>query len=268
MPLTPFQSQIALLLASNRSLDSYLAGGAALHFSPQSIRYSNDLDYFHDSVERVASAFNDDKKTLEASGYIVVTEMQQPGFIRARVSADKEVTKIEWSHHSDWRFMPVIYEPQTGYQLHAIDIAVNKVLALAGRDEPRDFLDVLVLHASVLSLGALCWAAAGKDPGFSPSSLLELLKRKGRYRQEDFTRLMLTKKVDLKSLKQEWLSALEQAQEFISQRPPTEVGCLYYDTVIEKFVDPTARTTMAKGATVIVPHYGRPGGVLPEVKQE
>lgn len=51
MPLTPFQGRILSLLATNRSEDSYLAGGAALHITPRSKRYSNDLDYFHDSEE-------------------------------------------------------------------------------------------------------------------------------------------------------------------------------------------------------------------------
>ena len=63
MPLTAFQAAIAELLAVNRSSDSYLAGGAALHIEPNSKRYSNDLDYFHDSEERVALA------VLVATGY-------------------------------------------------------------------------------------------------------------------------------------------------------------------------------------------------------
>lgn len=44
MPLTNFQAAIARLLSTNRSPDSYLAGGAALHIEPNSTRYSNDLD--------------------------------------------------------------------------------------------------------------------------------------------------------------------------------------------------------------------------------
>ena len=83
MPLTKFQLQIARLLAPNRTDDSYLAGGAALHFSPKSKRFSNDLDFFHDSVERVASAFTKDEETLKKSGYDIHTEMNQPGFIRS-----------------------------------------------------------------------------------------------------------------------------------------------------------------------------------------
>jgi len=56
MPLTDFQRSVLALLARTRSPDSHLAGGAALHFAPNSLRYSNDLDFFHDSAERVARA--------------------------------------------------------------------------------------------------------------------------------------------------------------------------------------------------------------------
>jgi len=47
MRLTAFQAAIAELLAVNRSSDSYLAGGAALHIEPNSKRYSNDVDHSH-----------------------------------------------------------------------------------------------------------------------------------------------------------------------------------------------------------------------------
>jgi hypothetical protein len=56
LPLTPYQEEIARLLAGNRSEDSYLAGGAAIHIEPETARYSNNLDYFHDSSARVASS--------------------------------------------------------------------------------------------------------------------------------------------------------------------------------------------------------------------
>ncbi len=47
MPLRPFQAKVALLLSENRTEDSPLAGGAALHFMPNLLRFSVDLDYFH-----------------------------------------------------------------------------------------------------------------------------------------------------------------------------------------------------------------------------
>ncbi len=256
MPLTSFQREVALLLAANRSEDSYLAGGAALHIAPNSQRFSNDLDYFHDSTERVTSAFEGDRATLLEAGFSVDLEMNQRGFIRAVVAKGDHTTKIEWAHDSAWRFMPPIKNVEVGVQLHPIDLAVNKILALAGRDEPRDFLDILFIHETILPLGALVWAAVGKDPGFTPASLLEIIRRRGKYRPEDFARLHLVQPVDLVGNKTKWLSALDQCEAFIRGRSPAEIGCLYYSCGKDAFVMP------GEGEEV-VPHYGKPGGVIP-----
>lgn len=258
MPLTPFQRQVASLLAGNRAPDSYLAGGAALHLQPNSKRYSNDLDYFHDSEKRVAEAFASDRRSLEGNGVSLSIELAQPGYIRALAEKGDEATKIEWAHDSAWRFMPPVKSPEAGYALHPIDLAVNKVLALAGRDEARDFLDALHVHRETLSLGALVWAAVGKDPGFTPRSLLELLKRRGRYQPVDFERLRLTAPVELTGLKALWLAALAEAESFVLSRPPGETGALYYSPAERRFVTP--RAGVPADAAL---HFGRPGGVLP-----
>lgn len=263
MPLTEFQSDLARMLSTARTPDSYLAGGAALHVEPNSTRYSNDLDYFQDSVERVASAFADDRRTLVAAGYEIGLEISQPGYVRATVRKKDGSTKVEWAHDSAWRFLPAVENEATGYSLHPIDLAINKLLALVGRDEPRDFLDMLDVHRTVLPLGGLCWAAAGKDPGYTPFSLLDLLRRRGTYRPEDFARLRLARAVDLPALKAEWRGALEHADSFVRSRPPAEVGCLYYSPATRGFVAPDP----ADPADA-VPHYGRPGGVLPVVSEE
>jgi hypothetical protein len=258
--LTSYQEEVARLLSANRTFDSYLAGGAAIHLEPHTKRYSNDLDYFHDSVERVAEAFAADERDLRAAGHTVVPEMHLPGYVRATVSHTGRSTKVEWAHDSAWRFMPTVRHDTVGYTLHPIDLAINKLLALVGRDEPRDFLDILDLHRRTLPIGALCWAAAGKDPGFTPLSLLEILRRRGKYHQADFERLHLTGPVDLHVLKEHWLSALAEADTFVRQRPPEEIGCLYYSPRLARFVVPGS-----DGADDAVPHYGRPGGVLPRV---
>ena len=65
MPLTDFQARVVRLLAANRTEDSYLAGGAAILIEPNTTRYSRDLDYFHDSESRVATAFDADRALLE-----------------------------------------------------------------------------------------------------------------------------------------------------------------------------------------------------------
>ena len=258
MPLTEYQASLARLLSENRTFDSYLAGGAAILIEPNTVRFSRDLDYFHDSEARVAEAFSSDRTLLEANRYTVDVDLNQPGYVRAVVRREEKATKVEWARDSDWRFMPTVRDERVGYRLHPVDLAVNKVLTLAGRDEPRDVIDTLHLHRHVLVLGALCWAACGKDPGFTPLSLLELLRRRGRIRQEDLERLDLAEPVDLKETKCNWLEMLETVEPFVEARPPEEIGCLYYSVSRQKFVDP-------REVTDATPHFGRPGGVLPRI---
>jgi hypothetical protein len=183
--------------------------------------------------------------------------MQQPGFTRAIIRRREHATKVEWAHDSAWRFLPTVRSDRCGFRLSDIDLAINKLLALVGRDEPRDYLDI---HEAIemLPLGALCWAAAGKDPGFTPAMLLDLLRRRGRYRPEDFSRLDLVRPIDLHALKLRWLDALDRAEQFFATRDPSEIGCLYYSRSLSKFVEPLPGDD-------VVPHYGRPGGVLPTV---
>jgi hypothetical protein len=115
VPLTDFQRAVLGLLARNRSPDSYLAGGAALHFAPQSTRYSNDLGFFHDSVERVASAYTEDARLLAGAGYGIHVEISQPGFVRATVQRGSDGTLIDWAHDSAWRFLPPVRDPLGGF---------------------------------------------------------------------------------------------------------------------------------------------------------
>jgi hypothetical protein len=78
-----------------------------------------------------------------------------------------------------------------GYRLHDADAATNKILALANRIEIRDFVDVLHLHQTYLTLGALVWAACGKDAGFTPEFLLDQVSRHTACTQADVERLQV-----------------------------------------------------------------------------
>jgi hypothetical protein len=263
VPLTDFQRELLALLAAAPAGDRYLAGGAALHFAPNSTRYSDDLDFFHDSEARVAAAFAADRDQLRQAAYAVEVEISLPGHVRAVVRRGEQATRVDWAHESAWRFMPLVRDTRGGMLLHPVDLAINKVLTLAGRDEPRDFVDLLFIHDRVLPLAGLNWAAVGKDPGFTPLSLLELLKRRGRYRPDDFVRLRLAEPFDLTKAKGTWLEALERAEEFARERPAEEAGCLYRATRRNEFVIPRSGVPLADQG--IVPHFGAPGGVLPRM---
>jgi hypothetical protein len=259
MPLTPLQREIAHAIADNRSPGSHLAGAAALHLAANAPRTSNDLDYFHDEEELVAAAFAADRAVLEGAGFFVRPVLSQPGFIRAIVGRGGDETKVEWAHDSAWRFLPAIKDRLVGFRLHPVDLSINKVLALVGRDEPRDFYDILFVHERYLSLGGLCWAAVGKDPGYSPELIVELLARKGRYHEEDFTRLQLASPPDLTAMKKAWTNALSEARTLVRRLPPEDAGCLYLDPGTGKFVIPGGDLTK------FVRHRAAKGGVIPDI---
>ena len=258
MPLTAFQGEVLRLVGAALPADGYLAGGAAIHFEPSSARYSKDLDLFHDTVQGVATSFAAGAGALQAAGYVVDVQLSQPGFIRAMVSNASGATLVDWSHDTAWRFMLLQASPLGGWLLHPVDLAINKVLALVGRDEPRDFVDILYLTRTLLPLGPMVWAAAGKDPGFTPHLLLDLLKRRGHHRPDAFNRLDLVEPWDVMAAKREWLDALESAETFLSKQPPDELGALYWSHKKHQFVDPTVSPDS-------VPHYGQPGGIIPKV---
>lgn len=262
MPLTAFQQALLAQLAESPNDGRYL-GEPGLHFAPNSARFSDDLDFFHDSEARVAAAFAKDRDLLRRAEYAVDVELSQPGFIRAVVRRGSDATRVDWAHDSAWRFMPLVRDELGGWLLHPVDLAINKTLALAGRDEARDFVDILYVHERVLPLAGLCWAAVGKDPGLSPLSLLELLKRRGRYRPEEFDRLRLVAPFDLRGAKEQWLQALAESEQFVRARPADETGCLYYAPASERFVLPRGEASLAEQGIVL--HYGTPGGVLPRI---
>lgn len=54
---------------------------------------------------------------------------------------------------------------------------------------------------------------------------------------------------------------LDAAEGFARSRPADEVGCLYFCPAEERFVLPEPGDLEPQG---ISPHFGRPGGVLPQ----
>jgi hypothetical protein len=236
MPLTDFQIGVARTIAANRRPESHVAGGAVLNRGEAGLRISNDIDIFHDVVSTVqdvteyvkVSAESDERLLMEA-GYSVEWKFRGPGHLRAIVSRRNESVRLDWSTDSACRFFPAQKDEDFGYCLHPADLATNKVLALAGRCEIRDYLDILELHKNYLSLGAIVWAACGKDEGLTPASIIDLANRNSRYQESDLKSENLVRQVDLKALKQQWIAARERAVELFDKLPPEDLGCLYLD---------------------------------------
>ncbi len=261
MPLSAIQTDVLRLIAENRSPDSYVAGATVLHRTEDTPRYSADLDLFHDLEDSIARSAETDAETLGTAGYEFSWLLRTPTFHRAVVRAEERAMKIEWAQDSAFRFYPVQEDERFGYRLHDADAATNKVLALVGRSEIRDFVDVLHLDDSYLPLGALAWAACGKDPGFTPEFLLDHAARHVAYTQVDLDRLSLREPLDLGVLKRRWLVALERARTLVARLPPDEVGCLYVDAAR----GPAAPDPTSDGFRLLARHRGCVRGAWPTV---
>jgi hypothetical protein len=261
MPLTPFQREVARILAAHRNPESHVAGGAVINRADTSLRYSDDLDIFHDAAESVAVCAEADAKALREAGYAVEWALRQEGFFRAEVSRGEDRVRLDWTTDSAFRFFPVEPDEDFGYCLHPADLAINKVLALAGRVEMRDFLDILYLDDTYLSLGAIVWAACGKDPGYTPSLLLDLTNRHACFRESDLKGENLARPLDLRELKKQWLAARERAESLFAGLPEEELGCLYLDPVNKPVTpDPDSPTFPH-----LKRHFGSVRGAWPKI---
>lgn len=227
MPLGDFERKVLQLLSANRNAESYVAGATVFLRRDDSLRQSQDIDVFHDTTESLKLAAEQDAGLLEENGYLLEWSETQETFRRATVSKGGHSTKVDWACDSAFRFFPVQPDAELGFVLHPLDGATNKVLALAGRGELRDYLDVLFLHRNVLSLGALAWAACGKDNGFTPQFLIEEAQRLAHYPAARLKTLLLREPADLVECKREWLTATAQANALFLKLPPEEIGCLY-----------------------------------------
>jgi hypothetical protein len=265
MPLTPFQREVFAVLRRSRTPERYVMGATVLNQADATPRFSEDIDLCHDVATAVAETAALDESALVAAGYEVSWQLRQPMFQRGTVRRQSDSVKLEWVYDSAFRFYPVEADDELGWRLHYADAATNKVLALASRAEPRDFVDALHLHANYLSLGSLAWAAAGKDEGLNPKLILDLVERFARYRQSDIDALHLAEPLDLSHLKSQWQIALEEGRTLINQLPAVEIGCLYLDPVSQQ---PQTPNPLSDSFAGLIRHRGTVGGAWPRIIQE
>lgn len=158
---------------------------------------------------------------------MALTDFQRAGcrLIAANRVEGGESVLLEWTRDSAYRFFPLVPHEDLGLALHPFDLAANKVLALVGRLEIRDWLDVLTCHERIQPLGYLAWAACGKDPGFSPAAILEQAGRSGRYTQLEMKGLAFAgPSPDLAAAARAWHTMLTQALAIIELLPADEAG--------------------------------------------
>lgn len=269
MAATPYQCGILKLLAAQRKKrgESYVAGGIALNQLLSSPRQSRDIDLFHNSQEAVAATWSADRALLAAEDYQVELIREAPSFIEALVSLGGDRVIMQWAHDSAFRFFPLLEDDLMGLVLHPFDLATNKVLAMAGRLEPRDWIDVLTCDQSIQPLGYLAWAACGKDPGYNPVSLLAEISR-AHYSQAELDTLDFAgSRPDAVLLGGRWHKILRSAQAVCNRLPAEELGKCVITADYDLFRGSAAELEEVLANQQIAFHPGRIGGSWPSFRQ-
>lgn len=147
----------------------------------------------------------------------------------AEVTQGAASTRLEWVADSDYRFSPTAQDQTFGYVLHPVDLAMNKVMAAAGRRELRDIVDLVTVHETILPLGAVIWAAVEKSPGFTPEGLIAEIRRNANYPAADWRALQSSEPLDPKDITARLRAALDEAEAFIARMPTDKIGLLFLE---------------------------------------
>jgi len=228
MPLTLFQKRICRLLASARIArgEGYVAGDAALNALLLASRVSRDVDVFHDTRSALQTAWASDNRVLREVGFAVRVLHESAAFVEAEVSDGADAVVFQWMQDSAYRFFPLVEHPDFGLVLHPFDLATNKVLALVGRVEVRDWVDTITCDQHLQPFGCLVWAAAGKDAGLTPDLILGEARRSARYSRDEVATLAFeADSPDFTVLAASWRRMLLDARRMIDRLPEDAIGC-------------------------------------------
>jgi hypothetical protein len=268
MALTEFQRTICRLIASNRIAagESYIAGAVALNELIRAPRVSGDIDVFHDTERAVTAAWDADRDVLDRAGIRVTVIRELASFVEARITRGPDVCVMQWARDSAFRFFPLVEHSELGLVLHPFDLATNKVLALVGRIEVRDWVDIISCDEHIQPLGYLAWAAAAKDPGFSPAAILEHAARTAHYSHAEVNELVFEGiPPDAAALSRKWHAMLDMAQAVVALLPAEEVGRAVVNQLGALYRGDPLELEKALARQEITFHEGRIRGAWPRV---
>jgi hypothetical protein len=181
--LTPLQRRIATIVGKLPEAELFaLAGGGALIARGDVDRQTRDLDFFGPDAAGVEKLVPAVERALHEAGLDVRRVREGRGFFRLEVREHEEVTEVDLG--ADARLLPV-ERGEFGPILAGEELAVDKVLAVFGRAEARDFVDLSAV-ADRYGLAYLCQRALDKDRGFDPQVFGEMLDRFDRLPRDEF----------------------------------------------------------------------------------
>jgi Nucleotidyl transferase AbiEii toxin, Type IV TA system len=156
-----------------------LTGGAALAGFYTGHRTTTDLDLFTFDDASFASAALTLQAIAHQNSWRCHTKSSSPAFVRIAVeritAAGNEVLLVDVvrDHSPQLGQPPVVVD---GIALDPLlQIFINKLTALVGREEIRDVVDVMVLEQGGIIIEQQLSAALDKDGGCTPATLAWLL---------------------------------------------------------------------------------------------
>lgn len=182
--LTPLQEEVAAVIAGlEEAKDFALAGGAALIMREQIERKTRDLDFFGLSAAAVDRLVPAAEEALRRAGFDVERVISGTGFARLVVQGFGDQTEVDLA--ADARLFPAELGQAGIPLLTSEELAVDKVLAVFGRAEARDFIDLMAMERH-FDLGRLFTLAAEKDRGFDPQVFADMVGRLSRLSRAEF----------------------------------------------------------------------------------
>lgn len=182
----------------------YLTGGTALSAIFLKHRRSHDLDFFTPIEELIQPHSQKLEESLVKEGLKVDRLRAFQSFTELSVSSENDFTMVHFALDSPFRFEePSKVDEIFGVKVDSlIDIATNKVLALFGRAELRDFIDVYFLTKEHFSKIELIEKASQKDPGFDLYWFGIALERLNDFTDDATDLLLLVRQCSMTELKE------------------------------------------------------------------
>jgi hypothetical protein len=242
-----------------------VAGGVALNEALGAPRVSRDIDLFHDTNDALDATWAADRALLQQAGFQIEVLRELRGFVQVLVQGLGDSVKMEWVRDSAYRFFPLRLDATLGVTLHPFDLATNKVLALVGRLEVRDWVDAVFSHDRIQPLGYLAWAACGKDPGFSPSSILEFAAR-SHYSSDEVSQLAFDGPApSAQELSLRWRAMIDEARTIVGLLPANHAGKAVLASSGKLFRDRPDQLRESLRTGHILFHEGRIRGAVPTI---
>jgi predicted nucleotidyltransferase component of viral defense system len=169
--MTPFQARVLGILFSVESVrrNYYFTGGTALAEFYLQHRESDDLDVFTRERRDMRNDYREVMRLLNSEGMDIHLREESDQFVRFVASGNGgagEGLKVEFCRDAGARMSPATTSGDIIVDSFE-DIAVNKVCAIRGRTDVKDYVDLFfILRESEYTIDYLIGRAKEKDADF------------------------------------------------------------------------------------------------------